>query len=164
MWRVWTWLGAVLLFLPACGGGATGPGGGSGPIADHVLSGQVNGMPWSFVAGETDAFLSTDHFFTNLYDMPFASRCAGRQPADTTRGVILQIPKLVGEYPLSLNLNATFFFDDGTGTYKNKVALQGRIDVKVLSSNELQGAARVYYDAANNVEGQFTVDICMAMP
>jgi len=149
------------LTLAACGGGSSG--GAGGPIADHVLSGQVGGKSWSFVAGETDAFLSTDHYFTDLYDMPVDARCAGASPTGSTRQMILNIPKVVGEYPLSLALNATFSYDDGTGTYQNKIATQGLLEVKVLSSTELQGAARVHFDDGNSVEGTFVVEICPPM-
>lgn len=148
----------VLLSLAACGGGS---GGGSGAIASQPLGGLVNGKPWTVVSGETNAFLSDDkEFFTTLYDKPTDSPCSGRSPTDSTTEVILNIPNAVGKHPLGFQLTATIAYDDGTGTYENKVALQGLVEVTSITATKIVGAARVTFDAANSVEGQFEVDVC----
>src|SRR4051812_5765624 len=69
--------------LAACGGDGDGT---PGTIAAVPLAGTIDGQPWTFVAGQTDAFLSDtgDTFFATLFDKPFAAPCDELQPQDAT--------------------------------------------------------------------------------
>src|ERR1700690_3621204 len=98
--------------LDGCGGGGADAGGGA-PISSQPLSGKIDGVPWTFLVGETDFFLSSSDptFFTNLYDTPLDAPCAGGIPSPSERALIFNIPKAVGSYTLSFTtggLTATF--------------------------------------------------------
>jgi hypothetical protein len=153
-----------------CGGGADGAGGAGGggaPIASQPLSGKIDGVPWTFLVGETDAFLSSSDptFFTNLYDTPLDVPCVGGIPSASERALIINIPKAVGSYTLSFTtggLTATFTYkqNDPNNDYQNDIATSGRLDVTALTATTLTGDARITFDADNFVEGQFQVAIC----
>lgn len=149
--------------LGACGGGGASGGAGA-PIASQPLSGKIDGVPWTFVVGETDAFLSSTSttFFTNLYDVPLDSPCAAGFPSASARALIFNIPMAVGSYQLSFanDLTATFTYKDATGTYQNDIAISGQLDVVALTATTISGAARISIDANDSVEGQFQVSIC----
>jgi hypothetical protein len=160
---------ALVLGLSACGGGSAGTGGAGGSgapggstISSAPLSGTVGGQPWTFAAGQTDAFLSTnsDTFFANLFDVPVASPCVDLRPAGVVRSLILNIPKAVGHYAISLQLNQTFSYDDGTGTTQNDVATSGALDVTSITDTTLKGGVKMAYGAPNSVDGQFEITIC----
>lgn len=153
--------------LGACGGGgASGGGGGGAPIANQPLSGKIDGVPWTFVVGETDAFLSSTQatFFTNLYDVPLDSSCAAGFPSASVRALIFNIPMAVGSYQLSFanDLTATFTYklNNANNDYQNDIATSGQLDVTALTATTLSGAARITINANDSVEGQFQVSIC----
>ena len=155
---------ALAVGLGACGGTAAGGTGVTvgGSVSSQPLAGTIHGKPWTFVAGETDHFLSQSgsNFFASLYDQAIDSPCLGTDPQGTTRRLILNIPMAVGHYALSLDLNQTFSYDDGTGTYQNDIATSGVLDVTTLTATSLQGGIKMAYDAKNSVDGQFELGIC----
>ena len=118
-------------------------------------------QPWTFVAGETDHFLSPSggNFFASLYEQAIDSPCLGANPQGTTRHLILNIPMAVGRYTLGLALNQTFSYDDGTGTYENDIATSGALDVTTLTATPSRRHEDAY-DAKNTVDGQFTIGVC----
>jgi hypothetical protein len=143
--------------LAACGGGETFA------ISNQPLGGKINGTPWAFVAGQTDAFLSggsSDTFFANLFDQALTSPCTELQPPDSTRGLILSIPKAVGRYAITLELNQTFSYDDGTGTTQNDIATSGDLEVTELTATSLRGGVKMAFGANDVVDGQFELTIC----
>ena len=152
---------ALAVGLGACGGTAAG-GTVGGLVSSQSLAGTIDGKPWTFVAGETNHFLSqsSTNFFASLYEQAIDSPCLGTDPQGTTRLLILNIPMAVGHYALSLDLNQTFSYDDGTGTYQNDVATSGVLDVTTLTASSLQGGVKMAYDAQNSVDGQFELGIC----
>ena len=131
-------------------------------VSSAPLSGTIAGQPWTFVAGQTDFFLSKDddNFFATLFDKPFASPCVELEPAGADHHLILSIPKAVGHYTLSLDLNQTFSYDDATGTPQNDIAISGVLDVTTLTATSLQGGVKMAYDANNSVDGQFVLGVC----
>jgi hypothetical protein len=141
--------------LAACGGDGDGT---PGTIAAVPLAGTIDGQPWTFVAGQTDAFLSDtgDTFFATLFDKPFAAPCDELQPQDATHSLILNIPKAVGRYALSLRLNQTFSYPDG----QNDVATSGTLEVTELTATSLSGGVKMATGSRNSVEGQFMITIC----
>jgi hypothetical protein len=143
--------------LPACGGDGDGA---PGMIAAVPLAGTIDGQPWTFVAGQTDAFLSDgDTFFATLFDKPFAAPCDELQPQGATHSLILNIPKAVGRYALSLRLNQTFSYPKG-GSTQNDIATSGTLEVIELTATSLSGGVKMSTGARNSVEGQFMITIC----
>src|SRR5258706_11154613 len=75
-------------------------------IDPTLLTGTVSGQPWTFVAGNTDAFLSQNeaNFFAVFY--PKAYTACGSEP--TGPHLIVAIPKVAGDYDMNLSRNMTF--------------------------------------------------------
>jgi hypothetical protein len=142
--------------LAACGGS---DGGAPGTIANQPLAGKVGGQAWTFVAGQTDAFLSEMNFFATLFDKPFASPCAELRPQDATHSLILNIPKAIGRYAISLSLNQTFSYPDGSST-QNDIATTGTLEVTELTATSLSGGVKMAYGTKDSVEGQFMITVC----
>jgi hypothetical protein len=145
--------------LAACGGGSNNGGSTGGSISSRPLAGTINGQPWTFVAGETDFFLSSmgTTYFTSLYDVSPATPCTPGGPANAKNQIILRIPKMPGHY----TQGGTFVFPDPTtGRPDNDIALTGALDVTSISATEIVGGVKMEFDAKNSVDGQFTVNIC----
>jgi hypothetical protein len=152
----------VCACLVGCGSDGDGSSVFAGGISGAPLTGKIDNQPWTFVAGQTDAFLSStgDQYFANLFDMPFSAPCAALQPQGATRSIILNLPKTAGHYSLSLQLNQTFSYDDGTGTSQNDIATIGALDVTEISATTIRGGVRMAYGAKDAVDGQFEITIC----
>jgi len=154
------WLGLLCMgFVVACSGGGgdddDGGGGTGTPINSTPLAGKIAGQSWTMVSADTDAFLSDDAgFWATAYELSIPA-CSGQ--FSDGRELLLTIPKAPGDYPLSLNLNATFY-DPDTGN--NLVATKGHIAVDTISASQITGGAYIEYDAANTVNGRFTISIC----
>jgi hypothetical protein len=146
---------SLVLGLAACGGG-----GAVGTVSPQPLSGLIDGQPWTFVAGETNHFLSVDRFFATLFDQMIDSPCLGGDPTGATRSLILNIPMAVGRYALSLDLNQTFSFKDASGTYQNDAATSGVLEVTTLTATTILGGVKMAFDGRNTVDGQFEIAIC----
>ena len=143
--------------LAACGGGEPFA------ISNQPLGGKINGTPWAFVAGQTDSLLSggsSDTFFANLFDQALTSPCVAGQPPDSTRRLILNIPKAVGRYAISPDLNQTFSYDDGTGTVQNDIATSGNLEVTELTATSLTGGVKMAFGSNDVVDGQFELTVC----
>jgi hypothetical protein len=127
---------------------------GSADLKDTPLAGTVGGKTWTFVAGDTDAFLSKDEpdFFATLYPATFTA-CGFSQPAGDH--LILSIPKTPGEYPMSLSRNMTFVVGDD-----NKIAIDGTIVVDEVTATSIKGGLVGTFDSANTVNGRFEIPIC----
>jgi hypothetical protein len=118
------------------------------------LMGTVAGQPWTFLTGETDAFLSStgDTFFASFYAGSFTA-CTGAAPSGPS--LIVAVPKTPGDYPMSLQRNMTFV--NGSD---NKIATDGRVVVDTVTTTTVTGGLVGTYDDANTVNGQFTLTIC----
>jgi hypothetical protein len=118
------------------------------------LAGTVSGASWSYVAGNTDSFLSSgsDNYYATLYQTAFTP-CSGVEPSGPH--LIVSIPKTTGDYTMDLSRNMTF--TDGSD---NKIATDGRIVVSSVNGTSVSGGLHGTYDALNEVSGQFTVTIC----
>jgi hypothetical protein len=143
----------LVAMLAACGGGGGDDDGDDIPAT--TLAGTVGGEPWTFVAGDTDAFLSEgeDDFFALLYAGPFTP-CGFDAPSGNH--LIVSVPKEPGEYPLSLSLNMTFV----VGESDNLVATDGVIVVDEVTDTTIRGGLLASFDADNEVAGQFDLTIC----
>ena len=146
--------------LGGCGDGSGG-GGAGGSVSSQPLAGTINGKPWTFVAGQTDAFLSksSDTYFADLYDQALDTAC-GSPPSGANRQLILNIPKTVGHYTLSLNLNQTFSYNDDKGDAQNDIAVSGQLDVTSITATKIQGGVNMAQGSGNSVNGQFEITIC----
>jgi hypothetical protein len=126
---------------------------GGEDIATTTLAGQVGGQAWTFVAGNTDAFLSEgeDDFFATLYAEQFTP--CGFEP--TGPHLIIAIPKTPGDYEMSLSRNMTFVADND-----NKIAIDGRIVVDTVTADKITGGLVSSYDDGNQVNGMFELTVC----
>ncbi len=142
-------LSSALLF-----GACTSDGGGSTDIAATPLAGTVDGQPWTFAMGATDAFLSADgdDYFAELYASSYTT-CGFSTP--TGPSLIVSVPKVPGEYPMGLNQNMTFVVGSD-----NKIATDGRIVVTSVTATTITGGLVGTYDGDNTVTGQFTLTVC----
>ncbi len=131
-----------------------GCGGGSVEVSDQPLAGTVGGTSWTFVAGDTDAFLSEgeDDFFALFYSEAFTACSFGSPGGDY---LIVSVPKELGEYGFSLNLNMTFVVGD-----ENLVATEGTVIVDEVTATTVSGGLHGIFDGDNEVDGQFQLTIC----
>jgi hypothetical protein len=153
-------LGLLALAPAACGSSSTGGGGGGGPISTGTMTGKVGGTAWTFMAGESDSFLSdATNWYLNLYDVAIDTPCSGGTPAAATRSLILKVPRAVGTYPLSLTMDRTETFYI-VATNDNFIATSGSVQLVSSNTTTINGAAKFQYNADNSVDGQFTANIC----
>jgi hypothetical protein len=153
---------AIAVGLGGCGGGS-GTGGSS--ISSQPLSGMIDGQPWAFVAGQTDAFLSSTgtNFFANLFDMALDMPCTELQPAGATRSLILNIPKAVGHYSITAALNQTLAYQDPSipnNGFQNDIAYSGELDVTELTATTIKGGVEMSSGTKDSVDGQFEITLC----
>lgn len=143
---------ASFCFLSLAAGCGTSDG-GSTTIDDGTLAGMVYGQPWTFQAGGTDAFLSEgdDNFFATFYAGAFT--CGGSEP--TGPSLIVAVPKVPGDYPMSLMRNMTFVMGSD-----NKIATDGRVVVDSVTATTVTGGLVGTFDDQNTVSGHFTLTVC----
>ena len=159
--RIFALVATLATGLVACGGG-TADGNGSSTVSSQPLAGTIDGQPWTFVAGQTDHFLSKPTtFFATLYDQPIPTACTAGDPPGAARSLILNIPTKVGEYPLSLALNQTFVYSTGVDNgFQNDIATTGLLEVTSLTATTIQGGVKMAVGATDSVDGQFEISIC----
>lgn len=154
MMRVFV-LGALVLGLSGCSDDGSSGDGAPVEIASGPLSGKVGGTAWTLTSARTSALLSDEQtFWVDMYGQG-SSSCGDFGEGNS---LILNVPKKVGTYRLSLALNATFVVD-GAET-QNLVATQGAIRVDEITETSLRGGVTMTYDAANSVSGGFDATIC----
>jgi hypothetical protein len=124
-------------------------------ISAEMLAGKVGGTAWTFTAGHTSAFLSEGEpdFFASLYPTAFTA-CGFSEPGGNH--LIVAIPKMPGEYEMSLSRNMTFV----VGESNNLIATNGRIVVDEVTATSVKGGLVATYDGSNEVNGRFEVTIC----
>lgn len=137
----------VLLVLGGCGTDYDVPA--------TPLAGTVGGQPWTFVAGETNFFLSEgeDDFFAELYGAPYTP-CEFSTPQGNH--LIVAVPKSPGDHDFSLSLNMTFV----VGASENLITFDGRVVVYEVTPTLVRGGLHGDYDDDNVVKGQFELTIC----
>jgi hypothetical protein len=143
-----------LAFISAlCFTGCTSDSGGGDQTIDPTpLAGTVEGTPWTFKTGATNAFLSdANGFFADFYSVAYT--CNASEPSGPA--LIVSIPKAPGDYPMSLQRNMTF-----TNGSDNKIAVDGLIHIDTVTATTVTGGLVGTYDDQNTVSGQFTLTIC----
>lgn len=146
-----TW--AVVLAI-----GAVGCGGADAPapigVGTQPLAGVVAGSSWTFVAGDTNAYLSDgDDLFTKLYASSYPD--CGSAPFGEDH-LLLSIPKQVGDYVFSLQRNGTF----AVGGSDNLVTTRGRLIVESVDASSVTARVHMIFDGGNEVDGRFTATVC----
>jgi hypothetical protein len=143
---------ASFCFLSLAAGCGTSDS-GSTTIDDGNLTGMVYGQPWTFQAGGTDAFLSEgdDNFFATFYSGAFT--CGSSEPSGPS--LIVAVPKVPGDYPMSLMRNMTFVMGSD-----NKIATDGRVVVDSVTATSVTGGLVGTFDDQNTVSGHFTLTVC----
>jgi hypothetical protein len=121
----------------------------------QVLSGSVGGAAWTFVAGETNAFLSEgeDDFFAELYPTAYTA-CGFSAPSGDH--LLVSVPKTPGDYPMGTSRNMTFVVGDS----QNLISFDGRIIVETVTATTVTGGLVGSYNSANEVNGTFSLTIC----
>ncbi|HEY4178298.1 MAG TPA: hypothetical protein VGM90_15730 [Kofleriaceae bacterium] len=142
----------VVATLAACGTDSVSE------VSPDPLAGMINGQPFTFVGGETNPFLSEgdDNFFSDLYGETYTA-CGFSHPSGPH--LIASIPMTPGEYTLSLDLNMTFTYNDGS-TVQNLIATRGRLVVDEVTSTTVTGGLHGIYNGDNEVDGQFSLTVC----
>ena len=151
----WVWL-VCLAELAACSGGSDGSGADANtPIESTPLSGFIAGQAWTIASADTNAFLSDDSsYFATAYGEPVEA-CG---IAATTQGeLLLSVPTALGDYPLGLDMSATFY---DPNTNDNLIATQGHLVVDALTSTTISGGAVIEFNDDNHVNGRFSITIC----
>jgi hypothetical protein len=126
------------------------------PISMETLAGKIGGNPWTFVAGQTSAALSTGIFFTTLYASAFPACEQGAAPFEEDH-FIIALPKRVGAFDLSAQMSATFI--EGA-TAKNRVVTMGNGVIDSITETTITGGLNVPLSPANTIDGRFQVTIC----
>ncbi|CAN5923761.1 hypothetical protein BH11MYX3_BH11MYX3_00320 [soil metagenome] len=128
--------------------------GDSFDVATTPLAGTVGGESWTFVGGQTDAFLSEgkDDFFTDMYPTAFTP-CGFSRPGGSH--LIVSVPKEPGDYDMGFDRNGTFVVGSD-----NKIAFDGRIIITEVTATKVVGGLHGSFDGDNEVNGQFEVTIC----
>lgn len=122
-------------------------------ISTAPLTGKVGGQSWTFVAGDTSAFLSDENdFFAQFYAATFTA-CGFSTPQGNS--LIVAVPTKVGDYEMSLSRNMTFVVGD-----QNLIATDGRIVVDEVTATKVSGGLHATYDGDNEVDGRFEITIC----
>jgi hypothetical protein len=146
----------LCLGLAGLAAGCGSSGGGSTVISTQPLAGKIGGQPWTFMTGETDSSLSTaSEYWVDAYAESFTP-CTGSSSTGGNR-IIMSLPMTIGNYPLSLQFNQTFYIAAGND---NLAATSGEIDITDISATTITGGAKFAYNADNSVDGQFAVSIC----
>jgi hypothetical protein len=145
-----------LLLFAGCDGSGSG-GSDTMAISSQPLSGKIGGKAWTFVTGETDAFMSegVDTYWTDLYASKFAA-CDTTMPDDSAGTIIAQLPRKTGSFNLGLSNNVTFYVPPED----NWVATRGRLEITEVTETTISGGLKATYNDDNLADGRFTVSIC----
>jgi hypothetical protein len=135
--------------------GAGGPDNKT-PIASTTLSGTIGGQAWTLVAGVTDGFESAGkpEFVATLY--PETLTPCATQVTSVANRVLLNVPKMTGDYELGPTLHANFII----GASQNLIVRKGRLVVDEVTQFQIRGGAALEYDANSHVSGRFQISVC----
>lgn len=143
---------ALLTSILAACGGDDGPG---EVDTTQTLTGLVGGEAWTFVAGETNHFLSEgeDDFFAEFYPATY-TQCGFSSPSGNH--LIVSVPKTPGTYDMGTQRNMTFVVGDSN----NLIAFNGKIVVDEVTTTSVKGALVGQFDGDNEVNGTFELKVC----
>lgn len=155
---------SFLLLLSACGSDARKGISTETPTEEEIsgdpLHGEVFAQAWEVVAGKAEARVVSgqDVWLIQLWnEIPAGDICDPFTSVD--RGLIFSIPQEIGNYPLSRSQTLSFYRSG-----ENLIAIQGLIRLQTMDLVStpivLGGDMQVTYDAANTVNGRFSVQVC----
>lgn len=142
-----------VLLLAAC----TGPDPEEAwEISDQVLQGVVDGEPFTFTAGDADAFTQggDDAFYGVLAGEPGFEGCDYERPAEAHLEVL--VPREPGVVDLDLDIHATFVTPDGGA----RLTMAGLVEVTAITGEEVAGGLVAEADDDNRVDGRFVLARC----
>lgn len=127
--------------------------GGAGNDIGGTLTGDVEGHPWTFVAG----FATCDSVRCQVHAFPVAfAACVSTPEAYEFR--ISNLPNAVGSYDLDATLNASFFGGDSI------TVSTGAVAVYDITATTLTGGANVAgypsWATGTGLNGRFQVTLC----
>lgn len=150
--RVRVVLLALAAALTACGGSDDPPAPLS--VGSQPLAGRIGGRAWTFLHGKTDAYLSGTQ--PDFFGMLFADGAGGCGAFSSSDRVLLDVPKIAGDYPFSTTRNGTFV----VGSSTNLVATRGRIIVEQVTAESVTARVHMVFDASNEIDGEFVASVC----
>jgi hypothetical protein len=136
--------------LVACG---PDDDGGGAEIADQPLSGTLAGAGWNYTNGTTDPWLSDDE---TLFGLLVRDNFGCDFGTVSFPLVSFAMPTEPGEYEMGPGHGVTFTVGDN----ENLNVMEGVLVVDEVTETTASGRMRAVYDADNEVEGTFEVDIC----
>ncbi|MDP2343502.1 MAG: hypothetical protein Q8O67_21260 [Deltaproteobacteria bacterium] len=123
-------------------------------FSEEPLGGEVGGEPWTFVAGDTNAFLSDDESLFSTFSQAAFAACV--DPVEGPQ-LISALPLEVGVHKLKLSgPNVTFSPESG----ENIVAISGAIRIDEVTDTTISGAINAKADGNNEADGVFELTIC----
>ncbi len=145
---------ALLVFALACGDDDEESEFADLDLGGDAVSGALNGEDWTFVEGETNAFLSEDDsYYVELYP-------ASIEPCGTSGGgtpfVTFQAPHEPGEYEEHIGLS----YDEGTDTDEAHFGSPGTVTVDEVTDTAVYGQIDFDYDEDHVLSGHFGAHIC----
>jgi len=150
MIKVGVCLVVLVVSLAACGSSSS-----QVVIAATPLSGTVDGMPWTFQVGATNAFLSegeTD-FFATFHASSYMT-CVTSGPTELS--LIASVPRQPGDFDLDFERSVTFVGADDF----NRVTAEGRIEIDSVTATMVTGGLHATFDKSNEVNGRFQISVC----
>ena len=131
---------------------------------NQTLQGKINGVEWTFVAGNCDDSYADDTYSADLYPAALEDPCDWAFENDR---ILMSIPTIVGLKELSFDFHdfensytVTLYATEGS---LNTVATKGAVEVLSLTDSTLTGRMDVYADGDNYVNGNFTIQICSGL-
>lgn len=130
---------------------------------DQNLQGKVDGESYEFGDGHfEESQFESDKYSIDLYDASESEDACNLFFSEHV-SVFFSIPKEVGVYKLFFNLSnftgqtVTLYNPDGS---QNNIATEGAVEILTVSDTQITGRMDARMDSDNNVNGNFTVDIC----
>ncbi len=151
---------SITAVLFSCGGDDEKP---SHNFKNQTLSGKIANTPWAYGDGYAEIYGTGDdsEIYIDMFKDVDGEGC-GSIPEGNQ--VFFYVPNKVGVYKLKFDLNnleasqtITLFEDEGV---MNSIAAEGVIEITAITETTISGRIDAKVDAENNVNGNFTVNIC----
>ena len=151
---------SVTAFLFSCGGDDENP---SPNFKNQNLSGKIANTSWTYGDGYAEIYGTGDdsEIYIDMFVNVDGEGCDIIPEGDQ---VFFSVPNKVGVYKLKFDLNnpeasqtITLFEDEEV---MNSIATEGAIEITAITESSISGRIDAKVDAENNVNGNFTVNIC----
>jgi len=151
---------SVTAILFSCGGDDENP---SHSFKNQNLSGKIANISWTYGDGYAEIYGTGEdsEIYIDMFVDVDGEGCDIIPEGDQ---VFFSVPNKVGVYKLKFDLNnpeasqtITLFEDEEV---MNSVATEGAIEITAITESSISGRIDAKVDAENNVNGNFTVNIC----